>query len=369
MYALGTLKKTWVPISTNDIILFVPYIMLAHAPALTANPSAETTDDAVSLEVKGEVGLKVYVNGVASGTLNSQGKLTVTLNTSGHGGDKIFTITLKDNSGHNSESLTVTIKKIVPCITLDELKSKIAYGYDVTQVNTGCIQDMSWLFSPPRFQAYTYFNQDISGWDVSNVTNMDGMFRYAINFNQDISGWDVSNVTSMYYMFFAAENFNQPLNDWDVSNVTSMYYMFASGTYGRAGKFNQALNNWDVSNVTNMSNMFYNTENFNQPLNDWDVSNVTSMYYMFAGAQKFNQPLNDWDVSNVTNMSNMFYVAQKFNQALNNWDVSNVTNMRWMFFGARTFDKDISHWNVNNVINNDSFSYNSPLRNSYNPFK
>ena len=36
------------------------------------------------------------------------------------------------------------------------------------------------------------FNQDISNWDVSNVTNMSFMFADAISFNQDIGNWDVS---------------------------------------------------------------------------------------------------------------------------------------------------------------------------------
>jgi len=42
----------------------------------------------------------------------------------------------------------------------------------------------------------TDFNQDISGWDVSSVTNMNGTFQNAYAFNQDISGWDVSSVTN-----------------------------------------------------------------------------------------------------------------------------------------------------------------------------
>ena len=44
------------------------------------------------------------------------------------------------------------------------------------------------------------FNQDISQWDVSNVTNMSGMFNGASVFNQDIGSWDVSNVTDMNYV-------------------------------------------------------------------------------------------------------------------------------------------------------------------------
>ena len=41
---------------------------------------------------------------------------------------------------------------------------------------------------------YVYFNQDISKWDVSKVTNMSGMFLRATRFNQDIGSWDVSQV-------------------------------------------------------------------------------------------------------------------------------------------------------------------------------
>ena len=39
------------------------------------------------------------------------------------------------------------------------------------------------------------FNKDISGWNTSNVTDMNFMFSDASAFNGDISGWDTSNVT------------------------------------------------------------------------------------------------------------------------------------------------------------------------------
>ena len=43
------------------------------------------------------------------------------------------------------------------------------------------------------FKGDTTFNRNISNWDVSNVTNMDGMFDSAFVFNQDLSSWDVSS--------------------------------------------------------------------------------------------------------------------------------------------------------------------------------
>ena len=45
---------------------------------------------------------------------------------------------------------------------------------------------------------------DISGWDVSNVTNMEKMFNRAESFNGDLSKWNVSNVTNMRDMFLNA---------------------------------------------------------------------------------------------------------------------------------------------------------------------
>ena len=70
------------------------------------------------------------------------------------------------------------------------------------------------------------FDDDISMWSVSRVTNMAGMFMRATSFGGDISKWDVSSVTDMTGTFRQAKVFNQDLSAWDVSRVTSMDEMF-----------------------------------------------------------------------------------------------------------------------------------------------
>ena len=47
-----------------------------------------------------------------------------------------------------------------------------------------------------------------------------------VNKYGEISNWDVSNVTNMGGMFLNAESFNQPLNNWNVSKVMYMGHMF-----------------------------------------------------------------------------------------------------------------------------------------------
>ena len=91
----------------------------------------------------------------------------------------------------------------------------------------------------------------ISSWDVSNVTNMSGVFSNYNNFNENISFWNVSNVTSMSAMFYGAKKFNQNISTWDVSNVTNMGQMFFD-----ADSFDQDISSWEVSNVNNMENIF-----------------------------------------------------------------------------------------------------------------
>ena len=209
-------------------------------------------------------------------------------------------------------------KLIVDRSLLDSMitnDSNLTNDVDITNVFTGQITDMTYLFNNN-----SVFDQNISQWDTSNVTEIYGIFYGASSFNQDISNWNISNVTDMSDMFKEANDFNQSIGDWNTSNVTMMNDMFFA-----AANFNQDISNWNTSNVTNMSSMFQEANAFNQDISNWNTSNVTNMSSMFLSAVNFNQSIGDWNTSNVVVMNSMFSSATNFHQDISTWCVSNIT--------------------------------------------
>ena len=203
-----------------------------------------------------------------------------------------------------------------PYCTVDAL-------YNVSTWNVKYITALPYAFS------YNAVFDDITKWNVSNVTNMFGMFEDAHQFNQDISVWDMSNVLEVNYMFMGASSFNYNLDAWNLKITGSnMQTMFAG-----ASKFNQDIS-WDMSSVTDMTSMFNGATAFNGNISKWDVSSVTNMPYMFNGASAFNVDISNWDVSSITNMNNMFNGAIAFNQDIRKWKVSESAMIGSMFKGA-----------------------------------
>ncbi|MDC3238388.1 BspA family leucine-rich repeat surface protein, partial [Flavobacteriaceae bacterium] len=235
------------------------------------------------------------------------------------------------------------------------LASKDRTDTDWNRVVTTLVTDMSNLFNGASgllANQNRSFNQNLSSWDTSNVTNMSRMFTNNLllsSDNQNFNSWDTSKVTDMSYMFESTDYMNPQIASWDVSSVTNMANMFND-----CRLFNQAIGSWDVSSVTNMSSMFSRADYFNQNIGSWNTSSVTNMSAMFKETDVFNQNLNSWDVSKVTNISYMFKSAPRFNGNISSWDTSSVTDMRQMFDSASMFNQDIGNWNVSSVANGSS---------------
>jgi hypothetical protein len=257
----------------------------------------------------------------------------------------------------------------------------------------------------------------------STVTNTARMFASASAFNGNISGWDMTNVTDTNNMFILATSFTATgLNNWNMTNVTNMYYMFygTSAAYTNttpSGKFITNLSGWPSTaahtqffspdgatasgggtdtTLTDPHSPFNTNTNFTLRFNagpitlpvtgtnitvdfgsgptaslsgtlvtagqvkvygtitgfgsgsawtganlltsvtTWGTSSITSLNYAFYNATNLTSVPATLP-STVTNLNGTFFGASIFNSTLSTWDVSRVTTMNSMFKNAIAF--------------------------------
>ena len=145
---------------------------------------------------------------------------------------------------------------------LNLFKNAQTFNQDIGGWDVSSVENMTSMFKNA-----INFNKDISKWNVSKVVSMNQMFQAAQTFNQDIStktvtlddestyiAWDVSSVKNMKQMFKNARYFNQDISEWDVSGVTNTNGINAM--FNKAQYFNQDISGWDISNITDFTNAF-----------------------------------------------------------------------------------------------------------------
>ena len=145
----------------------------------------------------------------------------------------------------------------------------------------------------------------------------------AISGLPNISGWDVSNVTNMQDLFKGYEYFDENLGSWDVSNVEDMSAMFRKCT----NYTGDGLDAWGkkVGKVIDMRGMFNECENLIVNLGSWDVSNVEDMYAMFRKCTNYTgDGLDAWGkkVGKAINMSHMFRECENLIVNISGWVVN-----------------------------------------------
>ena len=187
---------------------------------------------------------------------------------------------------------------------------------NIANWDVSMLSDMTNMFKNcTKFQSGIYPGSpvppDLSSWDVSSVTNMSSMFNNASAFNGEL--FKITTTSTITDMFSRATFFNNnnqsSINNWNVSNVTDM-----TGVFFGAHSFNQPLDQWDMSNVTIMKYMlagFNGTMIFNQPIGSWNTSNVTQLNGILLRNPSFDQDLSNWNVNklNANNLAGFFNIT------------------------------------------------------------
>ena len=264
-----------------------------------------------------------------------------------------------EQAGKSTNGLQVGIVSITTQSLVSNRAQTIAFSKTNNQKIKTIGTDWSYAFSNARLSKF-----DGSNLDLSNVTNMSGMFQD--NSISDLTGldnWDTSKVTNMSYMFdHTSISDLTPLANWNTSKVTDMSSMFAHTSVSDL----TPLANWNVSNVTRMYEMFDSTSISNlTPLTNWDTSKVTNMDRMFGYNNSTISdltPLANWNTSKVTNMSEMFDDTSISDLTpLANWDTSKVTDMSYMFSHNLISDlTPLANWDTGNVTDMSSMFYDNP---------
>lgn len=123
----------------------------------------------------------------------------------------------------------------------------------------------------------------------TKIANLEQIFSGAKVFNGDLSQWNLSGTTNLQYAFSGARSFNRALN-WDVSQVTDM-----SGMFLGAQAFSQNISDWQTGQVTQMNSMFEGAYAFNADLSAWCVSKINYVPSSFdLDATSWSKPRPNW---------------------------------------------------------------------------
>ncbi|MDA8955143.1 BspA family leucine-rich repeat surface protein, partial [Planktomarina temperata] len=191
-------------------------------------------------------------------------------------------------------------------------------------VTTCDVTDSSLSNMSELFMNKTVFDQDLSAWDTSSVTDMNKMFYNALSLTS-VTLPTTGNVTNMSYMFYNATS----LTSVSLPTTGKVQYMFRMFYAARALT---SVTLQQTGDVTDMNRMFYNATSLTSVTLP-TTGIVTNMRLMFGNATSLTS-VSLPQTGEVTNMSNMFDGASAFNQNIRGWDVDDVTNFGDMFKNA-----------------------------------
>jgi surface protein len=246
-------------------------------------------------------------------------------------------------------------------IIKDKCKNCISNILDLTDIDVSKLDTLNSMLSSITLDNENERNIDtidVTGWDVSNVTNFKSTFdsRLAERIT-DIYGldtWDVSKGES-FRQFFQ--------NTVKLKNIDGIEeFKFGKGCYDLAYFFHRCesiknidLSKWNVENIRWLGGLFFGCTSLKYfSFKNWKTSNVFSMVSMFKNCTSLEEIVDtsDLDLSTCTDITSMFYycTSLKYIENIENWNVSKLNSIEDTFNNCQKLTCDLSKWKLKTSI-------------------
>ena len=233
-------------------------------------------------------------------------------------------------------------------------------GFDTQYIDTSMVTDMSYMFFEQGL--YGDHELDLSNFNTSNVTTMEGMFEcdgecthdFKINLSSfntrklinaknmfnflvgtkklDLSSFYTPNLINMEGMFSHCS----ALTDFKIPNITTDNVVNMKDTFAVFGYNKLDITNFNTSRVANFEGTFSGMLADNDlDLSNLDTSSAINMSEMFMGNQTKKIILSHkFNTTKVTDMTSMFSSMHNITELdLSNavFDTSKVIKISWIF--------------------------------------
>ena len=231
---------------------------------------------------------------------------------------------------------------------------------DLSDIDTSNIIDMSNLFgkivnkSNNSFLKYGIKTINITGWDTSNVKEMNFMFRDLDEINKIIGfeTWNTNNVNSFREFFCHCSELKSidGIENFKFNNCTDIAYMFAFCNSLPESQI-KAVEQWHIENAEWLSGVFIGCELLeNIDLSNWKCSKIYTCHSLFKKCTllKTIKGIDEWDMKQCTDIGSMFSNCKSLKSVgdLTKWNACSFLNLEWLFYECSNLIVDCSSWKL-----------------------
>ena len=163
---------------------------------------------------------------------------------------------------------------------------------------------------------------------VESQEQLQAIIRERYNNNKsflDLTDIDISELDNLSYIFWGLDNMEDvDISGWDISNVK-----FMKGIFSNCTKLKKiiGIENLDVSKLENANNMFFCCKKLVElDLTKWNPVSLQYTRQMFYECSnlKIIKNIENWQLPNVKDVSYMFCDCAKLDVDLSNWDLTHI---------------------------------------------